>query len=53
MQMQTIRQVVTAVLVASTFSASAALAQETDTFTWNGTIAEGRTVILHNVNGQR
>ena len=50
--MQTIRQVVTAVLVASSLGASAALAQESDTFTWNGTLAEGRTVHLHNVNGE-
>lgn len=50
--MQTIRQVVTTVLVASTLSASAVLAQDTDTFSWNGTLAEGRTVHLHNVNGE-
>ena len=50
--MQTIRQVVAAALIPLALGASAVAAQESDRFTWNGTLAEGRTVHLHNVNGE-
>lgn len=50
--MQTIRQYVAAALIPLALGASAVAAQDSDTFRWTGTLAEGRTVFLHNVNGE-
>ncbi len=50
--MQTIRQYVAAALIPLALSATAVAAQDTEAFSWNGTLAEGRTVHLHNVNGE-
>jgi hypothetical protein len=52
MHMQTIRRFVVAALIPLALSASALAAQDTEAFSWNGTLAEGRTVHLHNVNGE-
>ncbi len=38
-------------LLAASFLAPALGAQESDSWEWSGTIGEGRTVYLHNVNG--
>lgn len=50
--MQTIRQYVAAALIPLALGSTGLTAQDSDTFTWNGTLAEGRTVRLHNVNGE-
>lgn len=41
----------TALAALMCLSAAAANAQDTNSWTWSGTLAEGRTVYLHNVNG--
>lgn len=49
--MQTIRRFTTAALLPLALAAAPMAAQESTTWTWNGTLAEGRTAIVHNVNG--
>lgn len=49
--MQTIRRFTTAALLPLVLAAVPLAAQDTMSWTWNGTLAEGRTVIAHNVNG--
>ncbi len=47
--MQSIRSIIIA--AALPIAAATLGAQDTDSWTWNGTLGEGRTVYLHNVNG--
>jgi DUF4097 and DUF4098 domain-containing protein YvlB len=49
--MQTIRRNTMAALAALTLAAAPAVAQDSRDWSWDGTLAEGRTVFLHNVNG--
>jgi hypothetical protein len=51
MQMMT-RMGMLALAAAMPLAAMTAGAQERDTWEWRGTLAEGRTVFLHNVNGE-
>lgn len=49
--MQTMRRWTTAALLPLAMATATLDAQETSTWRWNGTLADGRTVYLHNVNG--
>lgn len=49
--MHTITRWTAAALLPLAFAAAPLAAQESTTWRWNGTLAEGRTVFLHNVNG--
>lgn len=49
--MQTMMRWTTAALLPLTMATATLDAQETSTWRWNGTLAEGKTVYMHNVNG--
>jgi hypothetical protein len=50
--MRTIRQYAVAALIPLALGTTALTAQDSERFSWNGTLAEGRTVYLYNVNGE-
>lgn len=50
--MQTLRQYALAALVPLALVTADATAQDQASFNWDGTLAEGRRVYLHNVNGE-
>jgi DUF4097 and DUF4098 domain-containing protein YvlB len=49
--MQTIRRFTTSALLPLALAVAPLGAQDATTWTWNGTLADGRTVFMHNVNG--